>query len=115
LDIPELQVGSVKFPGIAGALQEQGSTASLVRELGDNYDHYHAFLAGELAKLERPEPKNFSSYDAYAAAWTKIEDIVHAEIALRGCKGFRRFGKSLNATNEAPLIDKNDRLVADPR
>jgi hypothetical protein len=115
MDVPQLKFGDIKFPGAAGAHQAQGSTASLVRELGDNYHTYHDFLAQRLAKLGRPRPENFKSYEAYAQAWTQVEQIVEAEVALRACRGFRKFGGRLNAPAAATLVDANDRLVPDPR
>jgi hypothetical protein len=114
MDVPQLRLGTVQLPGVAGELQKQGATASLVRELGDNYETYHTFLAERLVKLGgRPDPSKYKSYDPYAASWTQVEDVVHAEVTLRACRGFRRFGTALDSLPETPLVDESDRLVAD--
>lgn len=112
MEIRQLRLGGVELPDVAGDLQRRGATASLVRELGDNYEKYHAFLARRLAEVGRPDPADYETFEEYAAAWTVAEDIVHAEVTLRACHGFRRFGKGLDAPASSKLVDDNDRLVA---
>jgi hypothetical protein len=113
MELGKLRLGTVPLPGNAGDLQRQGATASLVRELGDNYDHYHAFLADRLAKLGgRPDPANYKTYAEYAKAVTAAEDVVRAEIALRACRGFRESGQSLSRLPTSALLDSRDRLLA---
>jgi hypothetical protein len=109
--IPSLPIGDLTFPGKAGDLQRQGMTASLIRELGDNYDAYHDFLEAQFSTLRRPQPKNFDRVEDYAAAWTRIENIVRAEITLRACRRFRKFGERLDSPVDTPLIDAQDRLL----
>ena len=58
LDIPVQYDLGVHFPGLAGQYQDEGSTAALVGELGDNYSVYHAWLAGQLAGLTLTDPDN---------------------------------------------------------
>jgi hypothetical protein len=113
MDLPTLNLRGVSFPGRAGELQRAGSTASLVRELGDNYDRYHDFLAAELESIgSRPKPSDYASFDEYAAAWGHVEAIVHAEATLRRCQGMRQTGARLDAALDprAPLISADDRL-----
>lgn len=109
----------LRFPGLAGELQKAGATASFVRELGDNYERYHAHLAGTLAHgLEqhggRPDPADYPEFDSFAVAWGPLEDIIRAEGLLRRCRAFRRFGDRLDTMRgfEIPLLDDNDRLVS---
>jgi hypothetical protein len=114
MDIPALDFRGVQFPDKAGEAQGAGATASLIRELGDNYVRYHAFLAAEVERLGGPpKPENFKSFDNYAEAWTKIEALVHAEAALRRCRGFRVLGRSLNdALDLRTPLARDDRLVS---
>jgi hypothetical protein len=117
--VTELSIGLItlrrlRFPGRAGDLQAQGSTASVIRELGDNYETYHEYLRAELAKFpRRPVPEDFVTRQAYYDAWTRVQEIVAAEALLRNCRAFRRDGRPLDAALDpkVPLIDDKDRLV----
>jgi hypothetical protein len=113
MDLPTLHLRGVTFPGAAGMLQRSGNTASLVRELGDNYRHYHDHLAAEFDSLGgRPVPADYDSFEDYAEAWGRLEAIVHAEITLRRCHGMRIAGAKLDAALDGrhPLIGPDDRL-----
>jgi hypothetical protein len=79
--------------------------------LGDNYDKYHAFLADHLASLGRPVVSDYKTVEEYARAWTAVEDVVHAEVTIRACRGFRRSGTPLDAPPSSPLIEPGDRLA----
>jgi hypothetical protein len=104
----------LRFPDPAGALQDRGATASLVRELGRNYTRYHTYLAEELSQMERPAADDYDDVQAYFADWTKIEEILKAEALLRNCRSFmldrRRLDAALDPT--VPLVDSTDRLVS---
>jgi hypothetical protein len=112
MEIGGLRIDRVNFPGRAGELQRQEATASLVRELGDNYGTYHAYLAGELGKVGRPQRDDFDSMDAYLEAWAVAQDLVRAEVVLRNCRAYRRTGRDLRAPLQfdVPLV-RDDRLV----
>jgi hypothetical protein len=112
MELGQLRLGTVKLPGTAGELQRQRATASLVRELGDNYSKYHDALAARLAKLGRPDPADYDTYEEYAAAWEQVEDILHAEVTLRACRGRRVHGRRLDAGPRSRLLDSNDQLMA---
>ncbi len=113
MEIGELDVRGIRFPDQAGALQRARATASLVRELGDNYEKYHAYLAGELERLGGPpDPSDHETFDSYAAAWAKVEAVVHAEATLRRCQGFRKRGRSLAASLDPVVpLARDGRLV----
>jgi hypothetical protein len=115
MELPQLYLRGVQFPDPAGELQRSGSTAALVRELGDDYDRYHAFLSAELDSLGgRPDPSAYSTFEEYAAACGRVEALVHAEVTLRRCRGMRTAGTRLDAAldPESPLIGRDDRLQA---
>jgi hypothetical protein len=113
MELGNLRLGTIKLPGPAGDLQRQGATAALIKELGDNYETYHAFLADRFVKIGgRPNAANYKTYEEYATAVSAAEDVVRAEIALRACRGFRRSGKRLDELPTSPLLDSADRLVA---
>jgi hypothetical protein len=114
-----IEIGSlplrVDLPGRAGRLQTQGSTAALVRELGDNYATYHAFLANRLVQLGgRPAPEEFRDGDDFYAAVAAVQDVVKAEAILRICRNYRLYGGSLQTSVDpsVPLVDNADRLVS---
>ncbi len=113
-----MNIGTIRtnyeFSGAARAAQRSGSTASLVRELGDNYRTYHDRLVADLeAAGGRPVPSAFATPDAYFEAYARVQAIVTAEALLRICRGYRLEGRSLNSELDAaiPLVDRNDRLV----
>lgn len=114
--VGNLDLGRVKFPGRAGEYQRARATAALVRELGDNYAQYHEFLAEQLAAFDGPpQPDDYGTFEAYAAEWSMIQNVVAAEAVLRNCRAFRRDGRRLDAPLPASgrLIDENHRLVRD--
>jgi hypothetical protein len=104
------------FPGRAGALQASGATAALVRELGDNYVTYHAFLASTLeATGGRPDPVDYGNdMVAYYEASDRFADLVIAEVLLRRCRAFRQRGSSLDESDasDPPTLDEGHRLVS---
>lgn len=107
---------TLRFPHPAGKLQDIGATASLIRELGDNYGSYHAFLAQELeATGGRPEPGHYGDdFVAYYRASDHWADIVVAETLLRRCRAFRRSGRGLHEVDarEPTTLDARHRLVS---
>jgi hypothetical protein len=104
----------LEFPDRAGEHQRARETASLLRELGDNYEHYHNHLAEELARIgKRPVREDYPSEDAYLEAWTYVQELVLAEALLRNCHFHRRGERSLDSAqrpDDPPLV-KDDRLV----
>src|SRR3954451_12938668 len=118
MQIALLPILIVEFPDPAGQYQRDGMTASLIRELGDNYARYHGFLADKLAAFDKiPEFDDFGSSQGYLDAWALIHDILRAEAALRTCRAFRLFGTPLDqpldfAHDEPPIVDENYRLVS---
>lgn len=109
------RLARLEFPGRAGELQRGRASASLVRELGDNYSAYHGYLRAELARFGgRPQPKDYDDQASYFAAWARIQEIVMAEALVRACVAFRRNGRPLGAPvdTSVPLVDANDQLVA---
>jgi hypothetical protein len=122
VDLDEIMLGRVRFPGVAGRLQEARSSASLIRELGDNYAPYHKFLEQKLAEeLESlggpPDAAAFETVEEYASAWERLESVVYAEVGLRRCRAFRKLGMRLDAAVglATPLLDENNRLVSAER
>jgi hypothetical protein len=114
---PFLNTRKLRLPGRAGELQDVGATASLVRELGDNYSTYHQHLATELARLGgRPDPADYrDDFEGYCEAYSAARDVVLAEVALRSARAFRKLGGHLAdppPLDEPPLVDRNDRLVS---
>lgn len=108
---------SLRFPARAGDLQDQGASASLIRELGDNYDTYHEFLANELQRFGgRPVPDDFTTAQAYLAAEAHLQEVVMAELLLRNARAFRGSGAALDAGVDpaCPMVDSSDHLVRQP-
>ena len=118
MQIGLISILEVEFPDPAGAYQRDGMTVSLVRELGDNYGRYHAFLADKLAGFKKiPEVSDYDTSDEFLAAWALIHDILRAEAALRTCRGFRLLGQPLNQPldfthGETPIVDDHYRLLS---
>lgn len=120
MDLDEVMLNRVRFPGLAGRLQAEKSSASLIRELGDNYRSYHEFLAQKLAdELDRlgggpPEAAAFETVEEYTAAWGRLEAVVYAEVGLRRCHAFRNLGMRLDAAVglAKPLLDERNRLLS---
>jgi len=118
MDIAALRLERVDFPGRAGELQRDGATASLVRELGDNYAEYHRFLSDEVRKVGgQPSPKVYrDDPGGYAAHWAQLEAIATAELVLRRALAHRKLGRPLgqaaDSRKEPPLFDESDRLIS---
>lgn len=115
MDLTQLNLESVEFPGRAGQYQREGRVTALIRELGDNYALYHAFLAAELERFgRRPRPRDYPNAERYLAAWTRIQRIVLAEAMLRNVRAYRRTRRPLDAPLDpsVPLIGEDDRLVS---
>ena len=115
LHIGGIRLSEVELPGRAGELQRGRATASLIRELGDNYGTYHAFLAARLRAIGgRPRPDDFPSFAEYTQAWAEVQAIVRAEAILRISYSFRRSGRSLDAgfDRKVALVDDEDRLIS---
>jgi hypothetical protein len=118
MEIGLLPILVIEFPDPAGQYQRDGMTVSLIRELGDNYERYHAFLADKLAAFDKvPEFDDFGDADQYIDAWALIHDILRAEAALRTCRAFRLFGTPLDEPldfthGQPPIVDESYRLVS---
>jgi hypothetical protein len=112
--VQDLLEHGVAFPGVAGELQRRGAVIDLIRELGDNYELYHEFLAAPLAAQKRPEPDAFGTFGAYASAWADIHAIVVAEALLRRAAAARQHGRRIDDPpdyDDPPLVDQDDRLL----
>ena len=109
-------LGGYRYGGRAGELQRQGRRASLLVELGDNYDRYHAHLEEELAALPIPALDDYEDDDEYVAAWTRVNLVVRAELFLRNCRRMRAHGGRLDqplGRDSTPILDARGRLAAD--
>jgi len=107
----------LEFPDPAGSYQREKATASLVREVGDNYARYHAFLSAKLSDHGgRPDPNSYAENIAgYLDACEEVRDVLVAEMLLRRCRAFRKLGGSLDDRldlNATPLVDEAHRLVS---
>ncbi|HKP90447.1 MAG TPA: hypothetical protein VJT75_10795 [Thermoleophilaceae bacterium] len=102
--------------GRAASLRASGAIPGLVRELGDNYDAYHADLAAQLeSNGGRPEPEDFpDDFAGYAAGCAQAVAIVATEQFLRACRRYRVSGAPLDARpqDEPRLVDEYQRLVS---
>jgi hypothetical protein len=115
MNLLDLGLRGIRFPDPAGDLQRAGATASLIRELGENYGRYHEFLALRLDRLgPRPDPASFATFDEFASAWGRLEAVVQAEVVLRRCRAFRLSGASLDAAVDprVPLMRDDDSLAS---
>jgi hypothetical protein len=118
MQIGLIPILEIEFPEPAGAYQRDGITASLIRELGDNYARYHGFLADKLADFEKvPEVDDYATSEEYLAQWALIHDILRSEALLRTCRAYRLFGQPLNQPldfthGETPIVDDQHRLVS---
>jgi hypothetical protein len=116
LEIAGWRHDAISLPGRAGRLQATGATAALLAELGDNYQTYHEFLAGELARIGTPPgPEDFMrDMTAAIKSWDYIQSVVKAEAALRVCRGARKLGRSFGdrPDTDPPLLDDQQRLVS---
>ena len=122
MQVNPLTAGCLEFPGRAGELQRDGATAALLRELGDNYARYHAFLRRELDQSGGdPAPRAYrggvdgigADPAAYGRQAAKLQRIVASEILLRRGWANRQQGRSLNDTlhDFPPPFDADYRLV----
>jgi len=103
----------VTFPEPAGNLEQAGQVLALVRELGDNYPTYHAFLQRELDEIGGwPDRQAHMSAEGFLAEWALIQDIAKAEHFLRNCRAFRHEGRRLDAPldTSVPLADPSGAL-----
>ncbi len=111
-----INVERLEFPGRAGELQRQGASAAFIRELGDDYPQYHAFLAERLARYggREPQPDAYPGFAEYIAACQEVRDIVMAEALLRNARAYRRTGRPLDHAYDPsiPLLDERNRLVS---
>jgi hypothetical protein len=115
--VGDLVIYGLEFPDPAGALQREKATASLIREVGDNYGRYHAFLSAKLSEHGgRPDPEAYEKrIDDYLLACQEVRDVLVAEMLLRRCRVFRKLGGSLDTPlsfQETPLVDEWHRLVS---
>lgn len=117
MQIANLNIHRLQLPDRAGDLQRQNATPALVKELGDNYDRYHTFLAAFVESIGGlPRASGFSSRDAYFEACELAQDAVRAEAILRICRDYRQRGGRLDAaiSGQQPLYDDRYRLLAAP-
>lgn len=121
MEIDPRTANCVEFPGAAGEHQRQRASAALIRELGDNYAHYHAFLVSRLEEIGGdPDPVSFRGGDgaeddhvAYARQANALQRIAASEVLLRAARSHRKEGRPLSAPSRAepPLCDANYKLV----
>jgi hypothetical protein len=114
MDIAGIQLRRLTFPGPAGGFQAAGQTASLIRELGDNYAAYHEFLARQMLELGgRPDPLDYDNFEDYAAACARLDEILSAEALIRRCRAFRQLGERLaDPADGTPFVDAEHLLVS---
>jgi hypothetical protein len=115
MELDHLISNAVEFPGRAGDLQRSGATASLIRELGDNYARYHEFLEQRLEDFGGdPNPDDYrddpSAYGRHAHA---LQRVAISERILRRARAFRREGRPLSdpGLDQPPTWDAQYRLV----
>lgn len=115
MELDHLISNAVEFPGRAGELQRSGATASLVRELGDNYERYHEFLQHRLDELGGdPNPDEYrDDPGAYGRHAHALQRVAISERILRRARAFRREGRALSDPNldQPPTWDADYRLV----
>jgi len=90
-------------------------SVALLRELGDNYETYHLYLAAELAK--RQEPASLvqpSQMEQYLGEWSEIQALLEAESTFRFCRRYRLTGRTApdDAERMIPLVDRSRQLVS---
>jgi hypothetical protein len=116
MDIGQVRLRNIRFPDRAGEFQDAGATASLVRELGDNYGRYHEYLAREGQRLrDEFDPGKYGwDLDGFGRAAAHLHEIVMAESLLRACRTYRRDGKRLGTRPDSmvPLVDNRQRLLS---
>lgn len=100
--------GWLRFPGRAGELQDAGALRSLVSELAQNYDAYHAVLAAEMDAIGRiPDRADCKDAEEYLAIWDRLQYLGLAEAYLRSCLNHVEDGRPLTAAvdTSVPLAD----------
>lgn len=114
MEIAGIQLRQLTFPDPAGRFQIEGQTASLVRELGDNYGAYHEFLERQMLDLGgRPDPADYKRFEDYAAVCTRLDEILSAEGLIRRCRALRQLGGRLgDLPDGTPFVDKDHLLVS---
>jgi hypothetical protein len=112
MEIGDIKVKKLRFPGRAGEHQAAGETGALVRELGDNYDTYHQFLKQQW-NPRMPRPQDYERAEDYFDAWTTVHELAAAEALIRVCRAHRKLGHALGESldTKVPLIDRDDNLV----
>lgn len=110
-----LRANCLEFSDRAGELQRAGASASLIRELGDNYGRYHAYLALRLQELGgQADPADFPDDPAaYGRHANELQRIATSEALLRRARAHRREGHPLDEdlNGGLPLVDSERRLV----
>lgn len=103
------------FPDPAGEYQREVMTASLLRELGDNYAAYHEYLTEVFRGTGgEPDPADYQGdLPGYTAAADRVMEILTAEVLLRRCRASRQYGVPLSAPlAPIPIVDGSYRLVS---
>ncbi len=105
-----------RFGGRAGALQDSGEAAALVKELGEAYAAYHGELTDALTKLGGlPRRSEFESggqnfdVDGYTRRGGAVDELVHAEAFLRWCSA-KVAGRRVGTDQTGPLITPSAQL-----
>ena len=122
MEIDPRTANLVDFPGAAGEHQRNGATAALIRELGDNYADYHAFLARRIEEIGGdPDPTGFhgggdgstDDHVGYARQANALQRIAASEMLLRAARNYRKHGRPLSAPlrDQPPISDAEYKLV----
>jgi len=110
-DASEFYNPKLPWSGRAAELRGKQAGASLITELGRNYDAYHGELAESLAEVGRPEPAQYKTLDAYREAWSTVQHIVMAEHLLRVARIVSAGDRPPQIADRPPLLDDKDRLL----
>jgi hypothetical protein len=118
IEIGGIVLAKLRFPDPAGKYQDAGDKLALAKELGANYDRYHAYLQDEVAKLPqlRPDRRAYRDATSFLQANEWSEEIVKAEVLLRKCRAFQQSGTRLAMQDQSnvPVVDGKDNLVSLP-
>jgi hypothetical protein len=112
LDTRDFPLRHVRFPDPAGGMQDAGRIAELIRELGDNYDHYHEYLAAEVERCGSgpPDPLQWRGrYEEFCKRGAYANELFVAESMLRAFAAHRGASDMLDG---APLADERHRLFS---